>query len=264
MANFDLKSALADRKTYPDTMEVVVGDGLKISLGEMRAFQEASGRDLAASLDAEKARIAEEQKKLLAGQEELVKLWTQLEAAKNATPAPAAAANDWRKDPFFAPVAEYLQSNIEATIKQQADQIKQFQNAFALGVKYIADNFSEMRYNSLPEDFRKEVGYDAAVKTAAEKKFLDSGGVPDIRKVYQEWQTPRERKAEAERISKEAYDKARQELMANQLSRPSGMPVAPAAQNDPNAPKTIRESFQRLKEDPSFQDMIYGLTTGQA
>jgi hypothetical protein len=261
--NFSLADAIKDKRTYPDNMEIAMGDGLKMTLGELRQFQEATGQDVAKSLEAERNRLAEEQQKLMKGQEELVNLWTQLEAAKNKQPEPAKNnTQDWTKDPFFAPVAEYLKANVESQISKQQEQIAQFQKALGLGVKYITDTFSEMRYGSLPEEFRKETPYEQAVKLAAEKRYLDAGGVPDVRKVYEEWQTPRQRKAEAERIQKEAYDKARADLMSNQLARPSGVPVQ-SAPPDPNAPKNIRESFQRLKEDPEFLNQIYNLT-GQA
>ena len=49
-----------------------------------------------------------------------------------------------------------------------------------------------------------------------------------MRKVYEAWQTPRQHKAESERVQKEAYDKARTDLMSSSLARPSGMPVAPS------------------------------------
>jgi hypothetical protein len=261
--NFNLADAIRDKKTYPDSLEILVGDGLKMTLGEMREFQSASGQDVAKQLEAERAKIADEQAKLRAGQEELVKLWTQLEAAKTATPQPVTPNTaDWTKDPFFAPVAQYMQEKIESQLNTQKEQISQFQKALGLGVKYITDVISEQRYQMMPEEFRKEIGYDVAVKTAAEKKFLDSGGVPDVRKVYDEWKTPRERKATEERIQKEAYDKARADLMSSQLSRPSGMPVAPAGEADPNRPKNLRESFNRLKEDPEFLKQVYDLTGG--
>jgi hypothetical protein len=262
--NFNLADAIRDKKTYPDSIEITVGDGLKMTLGEMRQFQEASGQDLAKQLDGERAKMADEQKKIAAAQEEVVALWTQLQAKLNAVPEPAKpAATDWTQDPFFKPVADYLKANVEANIAKQSEQIAQFQKALGLGVKYITDVISEQRYSALPEDFRKETSYESAVKSAAEKKYLDHGGVPDVRKVYDEWQTPRQRKAEAEKIQKEAYDKARADLMSSQLSRPSGMPVSSAGAHDPNAPKNIRESFAKLKEDPEFLNQIYNLT-GQA
>jgi hypothetical protein len=261
-----LAEALKDRKSFPDAQEVVIGDGLKITLGELRAHQEATGQDVAQQLAAERTKLADEQAKLTAAQQEVLNLWNKLQGEKPPVAAAAAsssAASDWTKDPFFAPVADYLHEKIESQLTTQKEQIAQFQRALGLGVKYIADTFSEMRYQALPEEFRKENPYDAVVKTAAERKFLDSGGIPDIRKVYDEWRTPRERDAERKKIETEAYDRARNDIMANSLARPSGMPVAPVANADPNAPHTIKESFAKLKEDPEFARMVYGLT-GQA
>jgi hypothetical protein len=264
-----LAEAIKDRKNFSDDTKFTAQNGFETTLGELRAFQDATGQDVAKAIEVERAKLLADQKQLAQNQEEVVRLWTQLKAAEEAAaskPAATSSATDWTKDPFFAPVAEYLKANVEAQIAKQAEQISQFQKALGLGVKYITDVISEQRYQMTPEDFRKEIGYDVAVKTAAEKKYLDSGGVPDVRKVYDEWRTPRERKAEAEKIQKEAYDKARQDLLANNLARPSGMPVGVAPTVDPNAPKTIRESFNRLKEDPEFINQIYQLTgqSGQA
>src|SRR5580765_2805088 len=256
-----LAEAIKDRRNFSDDTKFTAQNGFETTLGELRAFQDATGQDVAKAIEAERAKINEEQAKLQAAQEEVLNMWNNLKAAEEklkSTPAPT-AGQDWTQDPFFAPVAKYLKENVEASVAKQQEQIAQFQKALGLGVKYIADTFSEMRYQSLPEDFRKEVGYDVAVKTAAEKKYLDSGGVPDIRKVYADWHTPRERKAEVEKVQKEAYEKARQDLMANSLARPSGLPVGAAPAPDPNAPKNIRDSFQRLKEDPEFLNQIYSL-----
>lgn len=258
-----LAEAIKDKKGYPDGQEIDLGNGTKITLGELRTFQEASGQDVARQLEAERQKITAEQQSVAQAQEEVVKLWTKLqEQAGKVTTTPVNNGADWTQDPFFAPVAKYLKENVESQVSKQAEQIAQFQKALGLGVKYIADTFSEMRYQNLPEEFRKEVPYDQAVKMANDKKFFDNGGIPDIRKVHDEWQSPRKHAAEIEQVRKEAYEKAQNEMMSNSLARPSGMPVAPA-QADPNGPKNIRESFQRLKEDPEFNRMVYGLT-GQA
>ncbi len=257
-----LAEAIKDRKNFSDDTKFTAQNGFETTLGELRAFQDATGKDVAAAIEAEKTKMAEEQRKLTAAQEEVLNLYNNLqEAAGKQQAAPVATStSDWTTDPFFQPIAKYLKENVEASVAKQAEQIAQFQKALGLGVKYITDTFSEMRYSAMPEEFRKEIGYDAAVKTAAENKYLDSGGVPDVRKVYDEWRTPRERKAEADKIREEAYSKARQDLLSSNLARPSGMPMGVAPTVDPNAPKTIRESFNRLKEDPEFINQIYALT----
>jgi hypothetical protein len=257
-----LADALKDRKSFPDTQEVVIGD-MKITLGELRQLQESTGQDVAKQLEAERQRLADQQAEVAKAQNEVVELWTKLQATAGKQPAAPSTSADWTKDPFFAPIAEHLDKNVMAKVNELASNYAQVQKALALGVKYITDTFSEMRYQSLPEDFRKEISYEQAVKQAADKKFLDSGGVPDIRKVYSEWQTPRERKATEERIQKEAYDKAKADLMAQSLPRPSGLPVGAAPSADPNAPHNMKESFNKLKEDPEFLKQLYGLT-GQA
>jgi hypothetical protein len=259
-----LAEALKDKRGFPDAQPVDLGNGLTLTLGELRQYQEASGQDVAKQLETERTRLQSERADVAKAQEEVVNLWTKLQEqsakAQRAEPTPG---TDWQKDPFFQPIAEYLKSSVEATQHKQGEQIAQFQKALGLGVKYITDVISEQRYQMLPEDFRKEMPYEQAIKIATDKKFLDSGGVPDVRKAYDEWRTPRERDAERKKIEEGAYERARTELMSNSLARPSGVPSSmPAA--DANAPKNLRESFSRLKEDPDFLKLVYGNQQGQA
>jgi hypothetical protein len=259
-----LAEALKDKKGFPDDTKFTSASGFETTLGELRAFQDATGQDVAKQLADERTKLEAEQQAVAKAQEEVVNLWTKLQEAAGKPPAKAAAeGTDWRKDPFFQPIAEYLDRDVMAKITELSNNYSQVQKALGLGVKYITDVISEQRYAMLPEDFRKEVGYDVAVKTAADKKYLDAGGVPDVRKVHEAWQMPRERDAEKKKIEDAAYARARQELMSNSLARPSGLPTGAVPQADPNAPKNIRESFQRLKEDPEFLAQIYNLT-GQA
>lgn len=260
-----LAEAIKDRKNFSDDTKFTAQNGFETTLGELRSFQDASGQDVAKALESERAKLKAEQEAVAKAQEEVVNIWTALEAAKNKQSAPAATttAADWTKDPFFAPIAEHIEKNVMAKLTELTNNYAQVQKALGLGVKYITDVVSEQRYQMTPEDFRKEIGYETAVKTAAEKKYLDSGGVPDVRKVYDEWRSPRERKAAEEKIQKDAYERARQDLLSSSLARPSGVPVGVAPTVDPNAPKNLRESFSRLKEDPEFLNQIYNLT-GQA
>jgi hypothetical protein len=240
-----LKEALADKKGFPDAQEVDLGNGTKMTLGELRQYQDASGQDVIKQLEAERTKLNEEQRAVAKAQEEVVQLWTKLQESANKQPTRTdpTPGSDWTKDPFFAPISEYLKTNVEASISKQAEQISQFQKALGLGVKYITDTFSEMRYNALPEEFRKETPYDTAVRSANEKKFLDSGGVPDVRKVYDEWNAPRSRKAELEKMRSEIQVEERQKVLQSSMPRPGGMPTGTTGAPDPNAPKNVRESF---------------------
>ena len=269
-----LSEILKDKKNWPDDTKFALGNGIDMTIGELRAYQDATGADVAKALEAERAKVLEEQQriqdeqvKLAAGQEEVVKLWQTLQEAQAKIPKAAAvpAGLDWREDPFFAPVAKYMKDTVEAAQAKQAQDIENFRKALGLGVKYISDVISEQRYAMLPEDFRKAIDYNAALKTAAERRYLDTGGVPDVRRVYDEWESPRRREAELKKVREETYEKARNELMSSALARPSGVPMGVEPPADPNAPKTLRDSFNRLKQDPEFNKMIYGLTgEGQA
>ena len=117
-----LAEAIKDKKGFPDERMVTIGDGVEISFGELRQYQEATGQDVAKQLEADRQKIAEERQAIAKAQEEVVNLWTKLqEASSKPQPRAAAEGSDWRKDPFFAPVAEYLQTNIESQQAKQAE-----------------------------------------------------------------------------------------------------------------------------------------------
>src|SRR5579863_5257291 len=122
-----LKEALADKKKFPDDVKFTAANGFETTLGELRAFQEATGKDVASQLDAERQKIAAEQAAVAKAQEEVVNLWTKLQEAANKQPVrpETAAGTDWQKDPFFAPIAEHLDKNVIAKLNEQANQISQ-------------------------------------------------------------------------------------------------------------------------------------------
>ena len=68
----DFEAILKNKKDFPDEMKFAIGNGIDMSLGELRAFQEASGQNLARSLEAERQKMADEKKQLAAAQEEVV------------------------------------------------------------------------------------------------------------------------------------------------------------------------------------------------
>src|SRR5208337_1048724 len=122
-----LGDAIRDKKGFPDAQEIAIGD-LKITLGELRAFQDASGQDVAKQLEADRVKLKAEQEQIARAQEEVVALWTKLQDAAARPPARTAEpAADWTADPLFAPVAKYLKDNIESAQAKQAEQISQFQ-----------------------------------------------------------------------------------------------------------------------------------------
>jgi len=78
--------------------------------------------------------------------------------------------------------------------------------------------------------------------------------VPDVRKVYGDWQSRQTVEREKKGLQDQISDLQKQ--LKSALPRPtSGVVVAPA--HDPNGPHNMRESFNKLKEDPDFLRLIY-------
>src|SRR5258708_4936476 len=102
-----LAEAIKDRKNFSDDTKFTAQNGFETTLGELRAFQDATGQDVAKQLEAERAKLVAEQQVVAKAQEEVVNLWTKLQEAAGKAPVKTTAAEgDWTQDPFFAPVAK--------------------------------------------------------------------------------------------------------------------------------------------------------------
>jgi len=253
----DLNEILKDKKGYPDAMELQIG-AATMTVGQLRAHEEATGQSIQSQL----AEVAAQKAELAKAQEQVVQLWTDMNANR---PAPAAEPTrsqtmNWREDPFFAPVAKDY-SSIEGQLKQLNDNYGKVQQAIASAVKYVADRFIENDYRSLPEDFRKETPLEKAVRTAQEAKYFDQGGLPAVNRVYEEWARPRTE----ERIRKEAYDKARKdvELETRQAAvvsmKPGFVGQTTTTANKP-AHKDFSEALSHAFQDP---EIVAGLAGGR-
>ena len=99
------------RRTSRNAQEVSIGDGLKITLGELRVIPGGHwARRLAQQLDAERTRIADEQAKLATAGGSRQACGHSSKRLKGKLrqkrpPKPSDPSADWTKDPFFAPIA---------------------------------------------------------------------------------------------------------------------------------------------------------------
>jgi hypothetical protein len=252
----DLNEILKDKKQYPDAMELQIG-AATMTVGQLRAHEEATGQSIQSQL----AEVAAQKAELARAQEEVVKVWTDMNANR---PAPVSEPQrsqtmNWREDPFFAPVAKDY-GTLEGQLKQVNEQYGNVQKAIAAAVKYVADRFIENDYRSLPEDFRKETPLEKAVRSAQEAKYFDAGGLPAINRVYEEWARPRTE----ERIRKEAYDKARKdvELESRQAAVVSMKPgFVGQTTSQAKAPhKDFSEALATAFNDP---EIVAGLAGGR-
>jgi len=244
-------------KNIPDSTEVTLGDA-KFTLGQLREYQKASGQDIAKlNEDLNKERVRAQ-----AAEDAAIKVWQQLEALRGAPPTPnPAPPQSVLDDPLFSPVTKYYDPKLASYDQRMTGyekQVKDFQNALAQGVRYIVDTFSEMRYQSLPEDFRKDTPYEKAVQLATEQKYLDRGGVPDIRKVYDAWEAPRAEKRARDKMRAEVEAEFSKKQRESLLPRPGNLPGMPPPQ-DANAPRNIRQAFAQAKSDPEVLEALYGM-----
>lgn len=251
----ELNDLIRDKQKYPDNLEIPVGEA-KFTLGQLRAHQEATGQSVQQQL----AEIEKERAALGKAQEQVVELWTKVQAERTTVPEKTApqATTDWRTDPFFAPLAKDY-GNVEGQLKVLNDNYGKVQQAMAAAVKYVADRFIENEYRSLPEDFRKETPLDKAVREAQEKKYFDQGGVPAVSRVYEEWARPRTE----DRIRKEAYDKARADVERESAAakvvsmKPGFVGASPGGEGKPPS-KDFSEALSKAFQDPEILAGIAG------
>lgn len=249
-----LEEILKDRKTYPDDSKVPFGE-TTFTLGELRAIQDA-GVNLTSTLK-------EEQEKRKVAEDTLLSTWQELQGLKsrgNEPPAKVENIDDWRKDPLFAPLAkdfEGVQTKLGGFEKSIDEKNAMLLNA----IKYLSTRALRSDYLILPEEFRKEVTFEQAVKTALEKGYKDLGNMPAVDRVFAEWEAPHAEQKKKAEWRKEWEKEQKDKQAAAMIPRP-GASVGQGAP-DPNAPKNIKEAIARAKSDPEILELIYG-TKGTA
>lgn len=252
------KEIIADAQSYPDNTVFKIGDA-EIQLGELRGLS-ASERQ---SVEQELMRASEQRKKAdeqLQNAMQLATTAAELKARLEAGQQPAATVGPWETDPFYEPPRR----EIERLRKEYQDTVKQLKDEVALANKSLTNvsvvwykREAQREFDSYPykdkEWFPKNKTMDEVIRYAAERRLLDSDGLPSVRLALDDMtREPREKEIETSKYE-EGVRAGEQRAMASSLQRPT-MGIVPPQPKDP--PKDWKDLAQRAYSNPDIQKEV--------
>jgi hypothetical protein len=269
----DINKLFRDKKNYADDLVIDLGNGASMSLGDLRAYNDAMGGDLKKQMQAEKQLLEAERGKVNKAAEEVANLYLQLEEKqKTLGNQPINRGKD--DDPFATlegdPLAKVLKGfmdEVRGELKStRSDLEKVGKNLTQAGRTYMND-LVRNQYDSLRKDpdFSEDMTLDGVFDYAVKRGLKREDGIPDVREAYDRMIQPKRQ----ERLIKEAKAEARKELELEQqkaafMPPPGsfGQHIGPrdSMKGDPKQPpRTIREAVARGASDPSifgFKDSV--------
>jgi hypothetical protein len=196
-----------------DTTEFTDASGVKFSVADLRSLSKmAEGeKQTAAQKRQEAERLAWQAATLLASLEESEKAGKQKE--------PPAAGEDWRKDPFYQPVATELDkfnAIVEKLNQTMTAQQKALDNAQAI---YALERMRS-QYNAAPENIRKAMKFEDLAKQAVSEKHVDNYNLPTLEKIIEKATEPERMNAFAAQKIEEAKKEWQKEQAVAQNAKP--------------------------------------------
>jgi hypothetical protein len=247
--------------------------GSKFTVGDVRKLRKG--------LDAETktAKQKREEAEQLAIQ--AATLLTQLQEAEAKAKEAAAArkategnnggnANDWRKDPFYAPVAEEL-ARISGTYDTAIKEVRELAGA----LKKTMDQYSSVyayerlraQYDRNADKLKGKGDFRELAKQAVERKLLDDYGLPTLEPLISELTLPERIAAERKAAVDEAKATWEKEQAARSVaSQRPGAAARFSVKKDEKPPIAKIEELssekimQGIADDPEFAKQMAGET----
>jgi hypothetical protein len=244
---------ILDNAAYGDDTSFVQGD-LTMKLGDLRAFRKlADGeKQTAAAKRAEAEKLARDAAALLQSLEEQAKRVPQ---PKNEGNEP-----DWRKDPFYQPVAaeiDKVNGIVEKINAALAAQQKSLDNASAIyALERMRNQFDRVK------DKVKGKSFEDLAKQAVAEGVKDNYGLPTLDPIIDRLMEPERIKAAQETAVQEARAKWEQEQAAANISKP-GSSARFRNKSDSKPPVSRIEDItsEMVMNDPDVRAAMEGTGT---
>lgn len=265
----DFAKLFADRNALADDTVVKLGDA-EVTIGDLRAYDEARGGELAAELKRQQDQLKTDQAKLNAASENVAKLYIELEAARKqlptGTPATTAVTDpyaNYESDQVFGPLVKALRSEqsshksaLEA-LTANVDKIAK--SVAAMGTTYMGDKAARDFADLMAKDDPvrpKDLSLDSLYRTAMERRILDSNNLPDIKRTYNELTRDARHAHELEQARADERAKvAREAAEGAMLPRPGTGPFGPRPATG-EAPKNLNDAFAKASNDRELWQQV--------
>jgi len=269
--DIDFAAILQDEGTYPDALEVTLGDK-KVSLGQIRDRSKREQARIAAELakvNEERQSLDTRNKEILALSEKATEVYNrlqeQLAKASERTPAAGDPEALWGTDPWYQPARKRVEE-VDKMVKQLSDTQRQIAQAVQGAIALYMDDRFDREYEQVApeiEKFPKLAEWkdqEKLKKFAADNNLLDKRKLPSIRAAVEKL-TAAEREAMKEQT---AYERGLNEgmLRARLGAQPKPASAAAAVVNASGKPaETFDEAMDpaAVAEDSELNTMLASL-----
>jgi len=238
-----LKEIYSDKATYPDTMEIDLGNGVKTSLKEWRnelgpkAEFTQHTQQLAESKRQTEAQLAQ-------AQQQLANALAMTGQNPNHATGSRGKLDEYARDPLFAPLVETI-NELKSELSQAKQVLGQHENQYWIGqhMKAISD------IQARDPEFKDPARINELTTRAMQLQN------PNLDHVHQIMTRDRDIQRASEKASREAYERGKAE--ANLPRIPTGMRSIPKP--EANVPGTFgRDSEAAAMSDPELAKAMMG------
>ena len=223
-----LKEILADTENYGDDEEVTI-KGVKVKVGDMRAFTASQNEAAAAALEERRTALQNYENDLVQKADALAAHIAEIQAARGAEKGSGDLVQDLINrlrgpekktmmdldgDEFFGPVVKTIRG-FESAKEELSKQIKQYNDEAARIARWAVEREIDRDFQSLP-DRPKELTKKQLVDHAVKRRYIDELGYPDLRRAYDDVQAPVVAKKTREQMREEVRKEVRAEEAAKQ------------------------------------------------
>lgn len=238
-----LKEIYSDKATYPDTMEIDLGNGVKTSLKEWR--NELGPK---AEFTQHTQQLAQEKRQteaqLAQAQAQLANALAMNGQNPNAARGPVSKLQAYADDPLFAPLVEQI-NELKGELTQAKQVLGQHENQYWIGQHMKA--ISEIQ--SRDPEFKDPARINELTTRAMQLQN------PNLDHVHQIMTRDRDIQKAREAAQKEGYERGRQEASIPRI--PTGMRTVPKP--EANVPGQFgRESEVAAMNDPEIAKAMMG------
>jgi len=248
---------LTDASKYPDTMEWTLPDGTKTTVGEMRAEMKSAFVP-AGDMTRSQQKAADERRQLEQNyQVELYKAQQAAEQFKQQLAAKGKSADTtddldtYIADPTFGPMARKLKATLERTEAMQKSLDEQKQQMANYEQTWWLDRHAQVirRIQSTDPEMKEQSKVNDFLAYAKQNSFSN------LDTAYSLYTRDRDIERAKESASKEAYERAKQELGAPKVptgANQTGSTTTPLTQ----VPTSLDDAENLAKQDPEIARLM--------
>lgn len=270
MPKQDLKNLFSDKKSFPDTMEITLGNGATVTLADLRAYNDSVGGELQASYESKAANLNKEFQKVNAASERLAFIISEMqqgrlpedaEALGFKLPAPPTDKRttrgkgeefaDYESDPYMKPLLNTV-NELKTALSERDKKIESLTKNMSQASLTFINRELQREYEALPmKDLGDKVGDDLSLqnltKYAVENNMLTRDKLPNIRRAFDDIAGPKLTEKRMKEAEERGYKKRDAELADSMLPFP-GAGSGRHALTEPKGPKPVETKGKRAEQ----------------